>query len=51
MDDTGNTMRDFMTRRFLIEDDYSDVRFHILRLDGSRMILERGRRRWELRSY
>lgn len=51
MDGTGNTMRDFMTRRFLIEDDYSDVRFRILKLDGSRMILERGSRRWELRSY
>ncbi len=51
MDDTGNTMREFISNRFLIEDDYNDVRFHILRLDGSRMILERGNRRWELRSY
>ena len=51
MDNTGNTMREFISKRFLIEDDYSDVRFHILKLDGSRMILERGNRRWELRSY
>jgi len=51
MDGTGNTMRYFMTQRFLIEDDYSDVRFRILKLDGSKMILERGSRRWELRSY
>ena len=51
MDNTGNTMREFISKRFLIEDDYTDVRFHILRLDGSRMILERGNRRWELRAY
>ena len=51
MDSTGNTMREFISKRFLIEDDYTDVRFHILRLDGSRMILERGNRRWELRAY
>ena len=51
MDSTGNTMREFISKRFLIEDDYSDVRFHILKLDGSRMILERGNRRWELRAY
>ena len=51
MDDIGDTMRDYLTRRFLIEDDYSDVRFHILKLDGSKMILEKGNRRWELRSY
>ena len=51
MDSTGNTMREFISKRFLIEDDYADVRFHILRLDGSRMILERGNRRWELRAY
>ena len=51
MDSTGNTMREFISKRFLIEDDYADVRFHILRIDGSRMILERGNRRWELRAY
>ena len=51
MDSTGNTMREFISKRFLIEDDYSDVHFHILKLDGSKMILERGNRRWELRSY
>ena len=51
MDSTGNTMREFISKRFLIEDDYSDVRFHILKLNGSRMILERGNRRWELRAY
>ena len=51
MDSTGDTMREFISKRFLIEDDYADVRFHILRLDGSRMILERGNRRWELRAY
>ena len=51
MDNTGNTMREFISKRFLIEDDYADVRFHILHLDGSRMILERGNRRWELRAY
>ena len=51
MDSTGNTMREFLSKRFLIEDDYSDVRFRILKLDGSRMILERGNRRWELRAY
>jgi hypothetical protein len=51
MDNTGNTMREFISKRFLIEDDYTDVRFHILRLDGSKMILERGNRRWELRAY
>ena len=50
-DNTGNTMREFISKRFLIEDDYTDVRFHILKLDGSRMILERGNRRWELRAY
>ncbi len=51
MDSTGNTMREFISKRFLIEDDYADVRFHILRIDGSRMILERGNRRWVLRAY
>ena len=51
MDKTGQSMRDDLTRRFLIDDDYSDVRFRILQLDGSRMILSRGERRWELRSY
>ena len=51
MDSTGNTMREFLSKRFLIEDDYSDVRFRILKLDGSRMILERSNRRWELHAY
>ena len=51
MDGIGQTMHDFMTRRFLIEDNYSDVRFHILYLDGDKMILERGDRHWELKSY
>ena len=51
MDSTGNTMREFIAKRFLIEDDYTDVRFHILKLSGSKMILERGNRRWELRAY
>ena len=51
MDSTGNTMREFISKRFLIEDDYTYVRFHILKLSGSKMILERGNRRWELRAY
>lgn len=51
MDGIGDTMREYLTRRFLIEDDYEDVRFRILQVDGSRMILTRGNRRWELRAY
>lgn len=51
MDGVGATMRDYLSRRFLIEDDYRDVRFHIQQLDGSQMILTKGNHRWELRAY
>lgn len=51
MDGVGATMRDYLSRRFLIEDDYRDVRFHIQQPDGSQMILTKGNRRWELRAY